>query len=88
VGIIAGGVVADAESAYALRAHGVTTNMKKLLISTSLVALLLGTGTVACGGAEETKADAPAAGEEKAKGEKVKGEKAKGEKAKGEGGHE
>ena len=64
---------------------------RSLLISTSLVALLLGTGTVACGGSEEeTKADAAAGGEEgkAAKGEKAKGEKAKGEKAKGEGGHE
>jgi hypothetical protein len=66
-------------------------NVKKLVMSTSLVALLLGTGTVACGGGEEAKTDAAAAdaggGEkaEKSKGDKAKGDKAKGEKAKGEG---
>jgi hypothetical protein len=63
-------------------------NVKKLVMSTSLVALLLGTGTVACGGSEDHKADAAAEGAEgkAAKGDKAKGEKAKGEKAKGEEG--
>ena len=66
-------------------------NVKKLVLSTSLVALLFGTGTVACGGSEEHKADAAAEGGadgKAAKGDKAKGEKAKGEKAKGEEGGE
>jgi hypothetical protein len=62
--------------------------MKKLVMSTTLVAFLLGTGTVACGGSEEApKADAAAEGGKEGKGDKAKGEKAKGEKAK-EGGEE